>query len=195
MSDDSAADAVRAFAHRRAINGQESALDEAFAEFYVAAFPRVYSFIRMQVSSVALAEELVARVFLKAYRNRTKLPDGEGSLTWLFRIARNTVIDHWRVEGRRDAADVSLDELADVADAQPNPEILYAEKELQAMALRLIGTMSIDDRVLLGLKFMAQRTNREVAAILGISEAAVSMRLLRALRVLKDRLSDQCSHE
>jgi RNA polymerase sigma-70 factor (ECF subfamily) len=195
MSDDSAVDAVRAFTGECAPTAQESAVDEAFAEFYNAAFHRVYSFVRMQVSSVALAEELVARVFLKAYRHRKKLPQGDSALTWLFRIARNTVIDHWRTDGRREAADVSLDELADVADAQPNPEVLYAAKEQQAMVLRVIGTMSIDDRVLLGLKFMAQRTNREVAVILGISEAAVSMRLLRALRGLKDRLSDQCSHE
>jgi RNA polymerase sigma factor (sigma-70 family) len=53
-----------------------------------------------------------------------------------------------------------------------------------------MSAMGVDDRMLLSLKFTAQRTNREVAGILGISEAAVSMRLLRALRRLRERLAD-----
>lgn len=192
MSDHSGVDTVRAFAADRATGGEECALDDAFAEFYGIAFPRVYAFVRTQVSSVALAQELVARVFLKAYRHRKSLPAGERGLTWVFRIARNTVIDHWRVDGRRDSAHVPLDELADLPDTNANPEVLYATKERQALVLRVLSTMSDDERMVLGLKFTAQRTNREVAAILGISEAAVSMRLLRALRRLKEQLSDQC---
>lgn len=192
MSDRVGVDAVRTFVAERTA-GSECALDEAFAEFYRTAFPRVYAFVRTQVSSVALAQELVARVFLKAYRHRKSLPAGERGLTWVFRIARNIIIDHWRVEGRRDSAHVSLDELGDVPDGNADPEVLYAMKERQVLVLQVLATMSHDERILLGLRFTAQRTNREVAGILGISEAAVSMRLLRALRRLKEELSDRCA--
>lgn len=192
MSDHPGADAVRAFPARCGTTLRESALDDAFAEFYASAFPRVYSFIRAQVGSATLAQELVARVFLKAYRHRSRLPEGEDGLTWLFRIARNTVIDHWRVEGRRDSAHVPLEELSEVADGRATPEDLYATKQRQAIVLQAMGTMSTNDRMLLALKFTAQRTNREIAAILGISEAAISMRLLRALRRLKEQLADRC---
>jgi RNA polymerase sigma factor (sigma-70 family) len=75
-------------------------------------------------------------------------------------------------------------------DSNANPEALYAAKERQARLLRAMSAMCVDDRMLLSLKFTAQRTNREVADILGISEAAVSMRLLRALRRLRERLAD-----
>lgn len=189
MTDPVNADAVPAFPVACA-RGEVLELDAAFVELYATAFPRVYSFIRSQVGAPAPAQELVARVFLKAYRHRRKLPGGEAASIWLFRIARNTVIDYWRVEGRRDQARVSLDELSDMPDAAANPEALYAAKERQAALLRVMSTMCVDDRMLLGLKFTAQRTNREVAAILGISEAAVSMRLLRALRRLRDQLAD-----
>lgn len=171
--------------------GEAVELDAAFVEFYAEAFPRVYSFIRSQVGAQASAQELVARVFLKAYCHRSKLPRGGAATTWLFRIARNTVIDYWRVEGRRESASVSLEELADRPDANDNPEVLYAAKERQAMLLRVMGSLCVDERMLLGLKFTGQRTNREVAAILGISEAAVSMRLLRALRNLRDQLAQR----
>jgi RNA polymerase sigma factor (sigma-70 family) len=46
------------------------------------------------------------------------------------------------------------------------------------------------DRTLLALKFSARRTNREIAGILSVSEGAVSMRLLRALRRLRDHLQE-----
>jgi RNA polymerase sigma factor (sigma-70 family) len=165
-------------------------LDATFVELYTTWFPRVYAFVRSQVGAAVLAQELVARVFLKAYRHRRKLPSGEAAAIWLFRIARNTVIDYWRVEGRREAANVSIDELSEVCDTHADPEALYASKERQAKVLQGMSAMCIDDRMLLSLKFTAQRTNREIASILGISEAAVSMRLLRALRRLREHLAE-----
>ena len=189
MSDGVGAKAVQAFAvgyARRA----DVELDATFVELYATSFRRVYAFVRSQVGAAVVAQELVARVFLKAYRHRRKLPNGEAATIWLFRIARNTIIDYWRVEGRRESANVSLDELSDVPDTNANPEALYAAKERQARLLQGIGAMCVDDQMLLGLKFTAQRTNREVASIIGISEAAVSMRLLRALRRLREHLAD-----
>jgi len=69
-----------------------------------------------------------------------------------------------------------------------SPESAYEKKEQLARLLNLVSRLPYDDRVVIGLKFTAQRTNREIAAILNISEAAVSMRLLRALRRLRSRL-------
>jgi RNA polymerase sigma-70 factor (ECF subfamily) len=56
--------------------------------------------------------------------------------------------------------------------------------------IRVIGTLSDDDRTMLALKFGGHRTNREIAAIMDLSEGAVSMRLLRALRRLRDQLQE-----
>jgi DNA-directed RNA polymerase specialized sigma24 family protein len=123
MSDRVGAEAVQAFAVGCAPS-EAVELDAAFVELYATSFARVYAFIRSQVGPAVLAQELVARVFLKAYRHRQKLPNGEAAAIWLFRIARNTVIDYWRVEGRRESANVSLDELAEVPDTNANPEAL-----------------------------------------------------------------------
>jgi RNA polymerase sigma-70 factor (ECF subfamily) len=189
MSDQVGAKAVQPFAVGCALR-EDVELDATFVELYATSFSRVYAFVRSQVGAAVLAQELVARVFLKAYRHRRKLPNGEAATIWLFRIARNTIIDYWRVEGRRESANVSLDELSEVPDTNANPEALYATKERQARLLQGLSAMCVDDQMLLSLKFTAQRTNREVACIIGISEAAVSMRLLRALRRLREHLSD-----
>jgi RNA polymerase sigma factor (sigma-70 family) len=160
-----------------------------FAQLYATTFPRIYSYVRSQVCDVSVAQEIVGRVFLKAYRHRLKMPPGDGALTWTFRIAHTMLIDYWRVEGRHSAASISLDELGDLRDEHDDPEARYATKERQALLLRGMQELSRDDRELLALKFTAERTNREIAEVLGLTEAAISMRLLRALRRLKQRLA------
>jgi RNA polymerase sigma-70 factor (ECF subfamily) len=108
----------------------------------------------------------------------------------MLRIARNVLIDHWRVERRRAAVTISLDELGQLPGTTLDPESASVKRERQAALLRLIGDLDEPERSLLALKFAARRTNREIAAVLALSEAAVSMRLLRALRRLRRRLQE-----
>jgi RNA polymerase sigma-70 factor, ECF subfamily len=166
------------------------ALDAAFEVMYRRTWRRVYSFIRCQVSDRTTAEELAGRAFLKAYRHRHRQPPGLDALLWILRIAHNVVIDHWRIEGRRMGVTISLDELGEVAGTSADPEITALTRERQAVLVRLMGNLDQQERSLLALKFAAQRTNREIAAVLSISEGAVSMRLLRALRRLREQLRE-----
>jgi RNA polymerase sigma-70 factor (ECF subfamily) len=167
---------------------EDSALDGSFARLYSSAFPKVYSFIRSQVGNVQTAQEIVGRVFLKAYKHRRKAPSGEASIQWVFRIAHTTLIDYWRVEGRWESASVSIEELADLPGEFATPDAAYAAKERKALLLAVVSDLDKDDHSILALKFMGQRTNREIAEILGVTEGAVSMRLLRALRRVRHRL-------
>jgi RNA polymerase sigma-70 factor (ECF subfamily) len=166
-------------------------LTDDFAEFYAVAFPRVYAFIRSQVGNTETAQEIVGRIFLKAYRHRDKSPSGDASMVWVFRIAHTVLIDYWRVEGRRESASVSIEELAEIADDIADPEAFYAAKERAALLVQTMGELDENDRTVLAMKFAGQRTNREIGAILHIEEAAVSMRLLRALRRLRSRLAER----
>jgi RNA polymerase sigma-70 factor (ECF subfamily) len=125
---------------------------------------------------------------VKAYRRWGNERCDHGTVLWLFRTARTTLIDYWRGEGQRERVTVSADELEDVPARNSDPEAGFAAKERQALVQQTISDLGRDDRMLLALKFAGERTNREVAAILTISEAAVSMRLLRALRALRERL-------
>lgn len=168
----------------------DAAADSDFSAFYECTFRRVYAFVRSQVASADVAQDLVSRAFVKAYRRWPTSPRGEAATFWVFRIARNTLIDYWRVDGRHESVNVSLDELAERPATGANPEAACSEKERAALLLRVIGSLDTDDRIVLSLKFTGQRTNREIAAILAISEGAVSMRLLRALRRLRQRLTE-----
>jgi RNA polymerase sigma factor (sigma-70 family) len=163
--------------------------DAAFEELYRAAFPKVYAFIRSQVSSVETAQELVGRIFLKVYTHRLKTPvSSVGAMQWTFRIAHTTLIDYWRVEKKRESASLPIDEIAELPTELESPESAYVRKQRSAELLRVMSLLAEDDRTLLGLRFLAQRSNREIASILGLSEGAVSMRLLRALQRMRERL-------
>lgn len=159
-----------------------------FERLYVAAFPRVYAFVRYQVSSIEAAQEVVSRVFLKAYKHRERIPAGEAAMHWVFRIAHTTLVDYWRVDGRRERANVPVQEMVEQVSSSATPEVDYQRRQQLGDLLQLVSDLSDDDRAMLALKFAADRTNRDIASILNLSEAAVSMRLLRALRRLRQRL-------
>jgi RNA polymerase sigma-70 factor (ECF subfamily) len=171
--------------------GESSAADTGFERFYTSAFPRVYSFIRSQVGSPQTAQDVVSRIFLKAFRHHSKAPQGSAAMVWLFRIAHTVLIDYWRVEGRRESSSVPIEDLAEFPGSAADPEAAYVKKERNILILTVLSQLDKDDRTILGLKFTAQQTNREIAAILELSEGAVSMRLLRALRRLRERLSER----
>ncbi|MDZ4346963.1 MAG: sigma-70 family RNA polymerase sigma factor, partial [Candidatus Binatia bacterium] len=73
---------------------------EAFGVLYDYYLPRIYRFVLFKVSSKEHAEDITQYAFLKAWENiRTYRPQGHAFGSWLYRIARNAVIDHYRKRG------------------------------------------------------------------------------------------------
>jgi RNA polymerase sigma-70 factor (ECF subfamily) len=166
-------------------------VDVAFEQVYHASFAKVYAFIRCQVAGIEIAQELVGRIFLKVYCHRAKIPQSSASsMQWIFRIAHTTLIDYWRVERRREAVSLSLDEVGELRATSDDPEVVYERRQRAVHIIRVMNTLPERDRTMLALKFSGQRTNREIAGILSLSEGAVSMRLLRALRRLREGLQE-----
>ena len=111
-------------------------------------------------------------------------------VAWLFRIARNTLTDHYR----RRRSTVAWDLVPEIL--QPTAHNLE-EGALQREAvdaLRVLGgALDADTRELLALRFGARLTVGEIAAVLGKGEAATRKKLARTLHALADQLDDQHS--
>jgi RNA polymerase sigma-70 factor, ECF subfamily len=163
----------------------------SFEAMYQTAFPKVYGYMRCQVPCADTAQELVSRVFFKAYRHWQRAPPEPAAIQWVFRIARNTLIDYWRTDKRRATANLPIDDVNTLRASSIDPEADYQSRQRRSDVIRAIADLPEGDRELLSLKFIAHRTNREIAVVLEISEAAVSMRLLRALRRLRRQLQDK----
>jgi RNA polymerase sigma factor (sigma-70 family) len=139
------------------------------------------------------AEDLAQETLLEAWRNVHKLHDPAGADRWLAAIARNVCL-RWARRRGRDAVVLPLEEPAAQARAlavEPEPEPERAELvELLDAALALLPPTT---REVLLHRYVDDATHAEIAARLGVSEDAVSMRLSRAKRLLRGLLASEAA--
>ena len=169
----------------------EAVAREAFADLYRAHGGRVYAFLRYRVGDGAVAEDLTAEVFARAWAKRGQLRSPERAVAWLFVTARNLVADHHR----RRPDPLPLEELP--LYSQPtvdSPEASALVAEQLRLARGLLGALGEREREAIGLRFVAELRNGEIARVLGTSEGNVAKILHRALRKLRERLPKEEPH-
>ena len=163
---------------------------EAFGELYRLYVTRIHRYVAYQINDRVLAEDITNQVFLRAMQaiGRYQHHSVPQFNAWLFRIARNVVVDHWRA--KRDT--VSLDE----ALATERGETLDAHFESLARHEELQGAMqklTEDQREVLVLRFGMGMSHREVAEQTGRNEEAIralQFRAIRSLRAIMDEDTD-----
>ncbi|HZC33870.1 MAG TPA: sigma-70 family RNA polymerase sigma factor [Candidatus Bathyarchaeia archaeon] len=145
----------------------------------------IYRFIASRVQRPVDAEDLTQLVFVKAlealprYESRG-IPFGG----WLFRLARNAVIDHVRT--RHDHSE--LDSLVEAAHGDAGPdEIAVVRQELDAVGLALAG-LTDEQREAIELRFFAGLSAREAAVAMGKQEGTVRGLQFRAIASMRRKL-------
>ncbi|MDH7487640.1 MAG: sigma-70 family RNA polymerase sigma factor [Anaerolineae bacterium] len=158
-----------------------------FAELYRQYLPRVLNYMRLRVADEALAQDLTAATFERAFANRRQLRDPEAFAAWLFRIARNELGQHHRRWSRR-GAQVPLEAALSMPDGDPLPEEEAAQRQELAELLAAVAELAEREQEIIGLRFVAGLTNRAIAKVLRLSESNVAVILYRAVRKLRSRL-------
>lgn len=163
----------------RAMEGEA----EAFGLLYDFYMPRIYRFVLFRVSHREEAEDLTHQTFLKAWEHiETYEPRGYPFSSWLYKIARNTVIDNHR----RSKPQLSIESIA--------PELLIEKSSQgQEMEVRLewdrlltgIQELKEIEQDVLIMRFVDDLTHKEVAKAIDKSEGATKVIQHRALRNLK----------
>ena len=164
-------------------------MGDDFGEQYSAYLPRVLNFMRVRVGDAALAEDLTSMVFERAYAHRKELRTQEAFAGWLFRIARNTLAEHFRRQHRR-GAPLSLDDMPDVSTAAPEPEELVRQQQELDALVGALHTLSDREQDIVALRFIAGLTNRAVAQAMHLSEGNVAVILYRALHRIRGQLGE-----
>ena len=148
--------------------------------------PRIYNFLRYQVGSRALAEDLTSTTFEKAWRNRSQFRGNEATAaSWLFTIARNTARDHFRTSKH----EVTLDEVDDLPSPDTVEEAAQSNKRF-AQLYALLSQLPDRERELIALKYGAEMNNRQIAAQAGLTESNVGTILHRIISKLKSQWED-----
>ena len=168
----------------RAQEGERDALEE----LYLLHFDRIYSYLHMSVGNRHDAEDLTTQTFLKMLEaiGRFRWQSAPFS-AWLFRIAHNLAMDHFRARRRWQPEEEPPE--------PPGSEARSAEEEaLQSIGrqsmLEMIDGLSHDQQQVLMLKFVFNFSNAEAATILGKTEGAVKSLQHRALVSLQKQISD-----
>jgi RNA polymerase sigma-70 factor (ECF subfamily) len=172
---------------RRLVEFAQQGDREALEALYLLHFDRIYSYLHMSVGNRHDAEDLTTQTFLKMLEaiGRFRWRSAPFS-AWLFRIAHNVAMDHFR-DTKRWQPEVEVPE-------REGAEVSSAEDEaLQSIGrqsmLELIENLSHDQQQVLTLKFVFNFSNGEAATILGKTEGAVKSLQHRALTSLQKQVA------
>jgi RNA polymerase sigma-70 factor, ECF subfamily len=156
---------------------------DALEELYLLHFDRIYSYLHMSVGSRHDAEDLTTQTFVKMLESIRRFRWRSVPFSaWLFRIAHNLAMDHFRAN-RRWQPEEEIPESLRGEEASAEEQALESLGE--ASMLELIERLSPEQRQVLTLKFVFRFSNAEAAAILGKTEGAVKSLQHRALASLQ----------
>lgn len=163
----------------RAREAESPVLD--WNQIYLELAPRVYNYFRYRLGQEREVEDLTSRTFEKAWAARDRYRrDLAGFSTWLFRIAQNLIIDHFRSQRNQ----VSIEHAINVPASDITANDLERQSDLSRLAL-LTRVLPERDRELVALKYGAEMSNRDIARLTGLSESNVGSILHRLVQTLR----------
>jgi RNA polymerase sigma-70 factor (ECF subfamily) len=155
---------------------------EALEELYLIHFDRIYGYLHVSVGNKHDAEDLTTQTFLKMIESINKFRWQSAPFSaWLFRIAHNLAMDHFRA-GRRWQPEEDVPEPR--GSEEPSAELEAMQSIGRQSMMELIDKLSPEQQQVLTLKFVFNFANADVATILEKTEGAIKSLQHRALQSL-----------
>lgn len=153
-----------------------------FAELYELHFERVYAYVARRVQDRAETEDLTSEAFHHALANLKRFEwRGIPFSAWLYRIAANLISDRWQRSGRE------ITDEEQIAAAQVSPAEIE-EVDRRATLFRLVEGLPSEQQRVVVLRFVEQKSIKEVAKAIRKTEGAVKQLQFRALTTLRARM-------
>ncbi len=161
------------------------------------AYGRIVVACQNTITAIALAitrdvqasEDIAQEAFLKAWQQLDRLKNSASFLPWLRQITRNLARDHLRANRSRplsgEGADLAIQMAADPSPT-PSEQLLQTEEEI--VAKDIISALPEESRETLLLYYREGQSSQQVAALLGLSDAAVRKRLSRARGTVREEM-------
>jgi len=155
---------------------------EAIAQLYRTYAESIYKYVYARVTHVQTAEDITSEVFLRALEGLDAFEyRGVPFSAWLYRIARDRVVDHYRKHTRQQAT-VALDEDIVAAGEAPDRAVLRGLDEENLTAA--VESLTEDQRLVIIMRFLERQPIAEVARRLGKTETSIKALQRRALNAL-----------
>ncbi|HYV51146.1 MAG TPA: sigma-70 family RNA polymerase sigma factor [Dongiaceae bacterium] len=177
---------------RRCLEGDQDAYRELLARYEHA----VFGLVRRMIADPEEARDLAQETFIRTFRNLKQFDPERKFSSWIFRIANNLCIDHYR---RRKLDTVPLfrhsegeaEETWDLPDTEADPAEEFSDRELSRRLMAAVEALPPAYRVVLILRHQEDRAYEEIADILELPLGTVKARIHRAHRLLKEKLTRQ----
>lgn len=156
--------------------------NDAFGILYDGYIGKIYRFIYYKTFVKETAEDITSDVFHKAFERIHSFNSTKGTFSaWLYRIARNAVIDHYRTQKKN----IPIDDVFDLASENRTVEEHDAISTL-AKVEEYMKTLPARQREIITLRLWEELSYREIADIIGGTEDSVKMAFSRAIRELRE---------
>lgn len=154
----------------------------AFGQLYDAYIKKIYDFIFYKTMQQDLAEDICSEVFMKAWKNISSFKDGSFA-AWIYKIARNTIIDHYR----KQKPNSNIEDYWDLEDDTDLPEEI--DKNLRLGKIRqALSELKSRDREIIIMRLWLDLSFADIAQRLEQKEGAVKMSFSRAIVRLKEKV-------
>lgn len=162
---------------------------QAFEVLYLRHRDRLYRFLRRQLGEAALTDELFQDVWQRVIAARAGWTPDAGFASWLYRIARNRLADHWRARSHRPPAPADADErLARVPD-DDTPERSLSAQQRHHQLHQALQALPEQQREVLLLRLEQELSLEDIGRITGVGRETVKSRLRYAMDKLRAGLA------
>ncbi len=165
----------------------QKATPESFSEIYALYTNKIYRYIFFRVGDEKTAEDLTSQVFMKAWERIDHYRPGEAQfVTWLYTIAHNTIIDHYRTKKETVALETSVSVPSDGLSPEEESE-WHQERELLHQAIQ---KLTIEQQNVVILKYINGMSTEEIATYLGKKTGTIRALQMRALQSLCRQMAE-----
>ncbi len=167
----------------------------AFGNLYEAHAPAIYRYLFTHLENSMDAEDLTGEVFLKAWQSLPKYEErGAPFLAFLFRIARNVLVDHYRQSSRFEPKAPDAMDSFRAESVEESAEMVSRRMDHQHI-LRVLSQLKRDYQDVLTLRFIGELSPDETAQVMNRSVGAIRVLQHRALAALRAKIDEWDDHE
>ncbi|WP_042346290.1 RNA polymerase sigma factor SigX [Bacillus massiliigorillae] len=167
-------------------------MNSVFQDLYEKYHQEVFQFLFYMVKNRETAEDLMQEVYIKVLHSYERFEGKSSEKTWLYSIARNTAIDHFRKQKTwMQRVLYNFDWSRDtIKDSQPLPEEIAVLNDNMRTIFASLDHCTVDQRMVLILRFVQSLSIVETAEVLGWTASKVKTTQHRALKMVRTMLED-----
>jgi len=156
-----------------------------FDNLYKVFYPKILDFLQKKVTNKETAEDLTSEVFEKVYKTIEDFKwQGISIGAWIYRIARNHLIDYYRKHNKY-KNDKSFDDIVNLVESTaPNAEMEIEKDEEDLALFNAIKELDEDEQYLIYYKFFEEMSNNKISEITGLTETNIGTKLHRIRKKL-----------